>query len=326
MQTEAWHWSGPGAASALYRAELDLPQPGETEVLVQNRVIGFNPVDWKLIRSGHPDWQPGQVPGVDGMGIIVAAGHRATQWQIGSRVAYHTDLRRHGSFARHTLVPARALLPVPEALSDAAAAAFPCPGLTAWQVLAKLPSMHGEAVLINGAGSNVGRFTVCLALAVGLRVFASASPAHHDALRRRGVQAVVDYHAPDWLAQLRAANGGEPFAAAIDLVSAASALELVPHLGYYGHLISALGRIESNPLPAFTHCLSLHEIALGAQHAHGSDKQWHTLVAAGTQMLHKMAIGELPLPPLEIANFDALAEHLDRAARLGGGAKYLVQL
>ena len=326
IQTEAWRWPGPGAASTLYRAELDLPHPGETEVLVENRVIGFNPVDWKLVHSGHPSWQPGQVPGVDGMGIVVASGSRAPQWRIGSRVAYHTDLRRHGSFARHTLVPTRALLPVPDALSDAAAAAFPCPGLTAWQVLAKLPPLPGEAVLINGAGSNVGRFTVCLALGAGLRVFASAGQAHHDELRRRGVQAAVDYHTPDWLTQLRSSNGNEPFSAAIDLVSDASALQLAPHLGYYGHLVSVLGRVENNPLPAFTHCLSLHEVALGAQHAHGSDKQWHTLITAGTQMLQKIAYGTLPLPPLEIAHFDALAEHLDQAARLGGGAKYLIQL
>jgi hypothetical protein len=117
-------------------------------------------------------------------------------------VAYHADLRRHGSFARHTVVPARALLAVPAHLTDEAAAAFPCPGLTAWQALAKLPPLGGEPVLINGAGSNVGRFAVCLSLAAGLRVFASASSDHHDWLRQRGVQAMVDYRAADWLEQL----------------------------------------------------------------------------------------------------------------------------
>ncbi len=104
-------------------------------------------MDWKLIEYGHSNWQDGQVPGVDGMGTIVALGANVSHLRPGARVAYHTDLRHHGSFARHTRVPARALLPVPDALSDEAAAALPCPGLTAWQALAKLPRLHGKRCL-----------------------------------------------------------------------------------------------------------------------------------------------------------------------------------
>lgn len=324
MQTEGWQWHQPGTGEQLRRTAFELPPPGDSEVLIENRVIAFNPVDWKLITGGHPAWRPGQVPGVDGVGVVVAAGRDFRRWRVGSRVAYHTDLRRHGSFARHTLVPARALMAVPAHLSDEAAAAFPCPGLTAWQSLAKLPPLAGEAVLINGAGSNVGRFAVCLSLAAGMRVFASAGSLHHDWLKRRGVQAVVDYHTPTWLGQLRAANGGAPFAAAIDLVSEQSARELIPHLGYYGHLVSVLGRIENNPSPAFSHCLSLHEVALGALHAHGSDRQWWQLVKAGERMLRQMACGELPTPPMRFGHFDELPQRLVEFHQHGQGFKYLI--
>lgn len=117
---------------------------------------------------------------------------------------------------------------------------------------------------------------------------------------------------------------GEAFAAAIDLVSASSARELAEHLGYYGHLVSVLGRVEGNPLPPFTRCLSLHEIALGAQHAHGSDRQWHALVCAGGRMLEQLARGELPLPPLRIGRFDALPQLLDEFRLHGAGRKYLL--
>ncbi|HTR17131.1 MAG TPA: alcohol dehydrogenase catalytic domain-containing protein [Acetobacteraceae bacterium] len=326
MQTEAWRWQAPGAPEQLQRAALEVPPLDEFEVLVENRVIAFNPVDWKLIASGHAAWQPGQVPGVDGMGVVVAVGSGVHHWRIGSRVAYHTDLRQHGSFARHTSVPARALLAVPEHLSDEAAAAFPCPGLTAWQAQAKLPDLRGESVLINGAGSNVGRFAVCLSLTAGMRVFASAGSGHHDWLRQRGAQAAIDYRAPDWLERLRVANGGEPFSAAIDLVSEEAARTLIPHLGYYGHLVSVLGRIECNPLPAFTHCLSLHEIALGAQHAYGADRQWQVLVKAGERMMQQLVTGELPLPPMRLGHFDELPQRLGEFRREGQGFKYLLRI
>lgn len=324
--TQAWCWHAPGEPDQLTLTRQALPTPGPDEVLVANRIIAFNPVDWKLIEQGHPHWQPGHVPGVDGMGTLVALGANVTHLRPGTLVAYHTDLRHGGSFARHTLVPARALMPVPHALSDEAAAALPCPGLTAWQALAKLPHLHGEALLITGAGSSVGRFAVQLALKQGARVFASASPRHHQWLKQLGVQGVADYRDPDWLAQLQAANGGEPFEGIIDLVSSQQAEALLPALGYYGHMVTVLGRIARNPLPAFSHCHSLHEIALGAQHAFGSDKQWSRLVAAGVAMMAQMASGELTLPPLVVGDFDALPALLTRVKQEGQGEKYLVRV
>ena len=325
-ETQGWTWTTPGNAGQLQLHTVQLAAPAAGEVLVENRLAAVNPVDWKLIESGHPAWQPGQIPGVDGMGVIVALGAGVNHLRLGSRVAYHTDLRCHGSFARHTLVPARALLAVPEALSDEAAASFPCPGLTAWQAIGKLPALHGEALLIAGAGSSVGRFAAHLALARGARVFASASTQHHQALLASGVQAVADYRQDDWLARLREANGGEPFYAAIDVVSSSQSAALAAELGYYGHLVSVLGRVEHNPCEAFTRCLSLHEIALGAQHAHGSNHQWHKLVAAGNAMLAAMADGSLPTAPLTVRPFAELPAVVAEAARHSQGGKWLLRL
>ncbi|MGL5660373.1 MAG: alcohol dehydrogenase catalytic domain-containing protein [Aeromonas sp.] len=336
--TQAWHWHAPGEPEQLTLTDLPLPDLAPDEVLVANRVIAFNPVDWKLIEHGHPDWQAGQVPGVDGMGTIVAIGpsrdsnsnsnvnNNTCHLRLGTRVAYHTDLRHPGSFARHTRVAARALLPVPDALSDEAAAALPCPGLTAWQALAKLPRLQGEALLITGAGSNVGRFAIQLALKQGARVFASASARHHSWLKQCGVQAVADYQDPNWLATLQQANGNQPFEGIIDLVSSQQAQMLLPALGYYGHMVTVLGRIPQNPLPAFAHCHSLHEIALGAQHAFGSDRQWSHLVSAGVTMMTQLVNGELTLPPQVIGDFEQLPALLSQFKREGQGEKFLVRV
>jgi NADPH:quinone reductase-like Zn-dependent oxidoreductase len=49
MQTEAWRWRAPGTPEQLQRAALELPLLGAFEVLIENRIISFNPVDWKLI-------------------------------------------------------------------------------------------------------------------------------------------------------------------------------------------------------------------------------------------------------------------------------------
>ncbi|MGL6492070.1 alcohol dehydrogenase catalytic domain-containing protein [Aeromonas veronii] len=102
--TQAWCWHAPGEPTQLTLADLPLAPLAPDEVLVANRVIAFNPVDWKLIEYGHSNWLDGQVPGVDGMGTIVALGANVSHLRLGTRVAYHTDLRHHGSFARHTKV------------------------------------------------------------------------------------------------------------------------------------------------------------------------------------------------------------------------------
>ncbi len=91
-------------------------------------------------------------------------------------------------------------------------------------------------------------------------------------------------------------------------------------------MVTVLGRIPHNPLPAFSHCHSLHAIALGAQHAFGSDKQWSRLVAAGVTMMNQMASGELTLPPLVVGDFEALPTLLERFKREGQGEKFLVRV
>ena len=326
MQSQAWVWHQPGEPEGLKLESCALPEPGEREVCIENRVIAFNPVDWKLIESGHPVWASGHVPGVDGMGVVAAVGSGVTHLCPGMRVAYHADLRRQGSFAQHTLVPARAVLTLPEALSDETAAAFPCPGLTAWLALAKLPDIRDEAVLVSGAGSNVGRFLVALALRAGARVFASASPAHHDVLRCQGACAVADYHDPAWIERLLAANGGAPFHVVVDVTSSRQAASLVQHIGYSGHLVAIMGRVEENPWPPFSRCVSLHEVALGAQHQHGSDRQWQHMVAAGEAMLADLAQGRLPIPPVKVGEFARLPYWLSEFKRSGQGIKYLVRV
>ncbi|WP_170870207.1 alcohol dehydrogenase catalytic domain-containing protein, partial [Pseudomonas aeruginosa] len=132
-----------------------LPTPGPGEVLVANRAIALNPVDWKIVEWGHAAWSQDHVPGVDGVGRVVATG-AGCDLALGSRVAYHQWLGRDGSFAEYTLLDADALLALPGGLDEARAAALPCPALTAWQALEKVPGGGSRDVLVVGAGGAVG--------------------------------------------------------------------------------------------------------------------------------------------------------------------------
>ncbi|WP_053096312.1 alcohol dehydrogenase catalytic domain-containing protein [Frateuria defendens] len=123
----AWAWHRAGEAGELTLESRPLREPGPGEVLVANRLVALNPVDWKTIEWAHPSWRPVQVPGVDGMGRIVARG-AGVQLPLGMRVAYHQSLARDGSFAEYTCLAADAVLPVPAGVSDEVAAGVPCLG------------------------------------------------------------------------------------------------------------------------------------------------------------------------------------------------------
>ena len=108
--TLSWCWQHRGEPESLIKESKLLPKLQPEEVLVENKVIGLNPVDWKLVEWGHDQWQAGQVPGVDGMGIVKAVGSAAGHIRIGARVCYHTNLQKNGSFSQYTVVSAKALM------------------------------------------------------------------------------------------------------------------------------------------------------------------------------------------------------------------------
>lgn len=326
IKTEAWLWKNHASPLLLERQEKVLPEPGDNQVLIENRAIGLNPVDWKLMSGLSAAWRPDQVPGVDGMGIISAVGRNVTHLRPGSRVMYHTDLRFDGSFARHTLVSADAPIAVPDLISDASAAALPCPGLTAWQAAHKVPDLAGEHVLVSGAGGAAGGLLTQLLIQAGAHVYVTASAIHHDRLRARGVIHAFDYRNASWQQALKEVLGGKPLYAAFDTVNQQSALSLAGLLGYYGHLVCIQDRIETAPLPAFTTSISLHEVALAAIHPYGTPAQWGKLRQGGEMMLQQMGRGELTLPSIQHIAFNDIPRSLEALKQNNDGIKYVAVL
>lgn len=322
---EVWAWRGRGEPGALRLETRPLPVPGPGEVLLENRAIGLNPVDWKMISWSHPDWQPGHVPGVDGCGVVIAAGDDLSLL-LGRRFAYHQGLARDGSFASHTVLAAESLIPVPAEMDDLTAAALPCPGLTAWQALAKLPGSGGRDILVSGAGGAVGLILTQLALRAGYRVWATAAPAHLRALMALGVCGVFNYRTSDWHEALTAALGPRRLHAVFDTVSGDHARSLAPMLGYNGHLVCIQDRQETAPLPAFSTAISMHEVALNSVHDWATAEDWLLWRNAGRVLFDLAASRELQLPLVRTVDFSDLAHALGQIKNGAAAGKFVVRL
>ncbi|MEN9919818.1 MAG: hypothetical protein RL662_2254 [Bacteroidota bacterium] len=326
MIAQSWCWQRKGEPSDLVLKEKRLRPLADNEVLIQNTVIGLNPVDWKLIEWGHPAWKADLVPGVDGMGVVVAVGENMTHLRVGTRVCYHTDLSKDGSFSTHTFVNGFALMVVPEHVSDEVAASFPCPALTAWQAFDKIPNVAGKNVLVSGAGGSVGYILTQFLLKANAKVHVTASDKHHADFLSKGVIKTVDYRQKDWTENMLESLNGNRFDVVFDTLSGEHASKLMPMLGYYGHLVTIQDRLNTNPLAAFTTCVSLHEIALGAIHQYGSVLQIVKLMQDGEKLLQQIGNGTLTLRQNLVNSFDNLPQHLSEMKQNHCSTKYLIKV
>lgn len=294
-----WAWRGGDDPLNLKSETRPLPVPAPGEVLVRNHVIGLNPVDWKVL--GSPMIASGNVAGVDGAGVVVAVGDGVKEAWIGQRVAYHSHIPAHGSYAEFTHLPARAVLRVPPEVDLEIAAAMPCPALTAQLALDKLPTIAGGRLFVSGAGGSVGHYLVQMANARGWNVTARSHPRHHEKLAGFGAQNIVNEDTP------------EParFHAAIDMTSPEQAAGLAPALKANGHLVCVQGRVRGWVNDAFGESKSLHEVALAALHAHGDDEDWQNLVRQGEAILTDLSTGVMQPEKTVARPFKDLPEHLN---------------
>jgi NADPH2:quinone reductase len=115
-------------------------------------------------------------PGTEIVGTVVAAGAQATATP-GARVLGRAVLP-DGGLAEQTRVPAHRVLPVPDTLDDATAAALHVTYQTAWFGLHRRARIQeGETLLVHAAAGGTGSAAVQLGLAAGARVIATAGGA-----------------------------------------------------------------------------------------------------------------------------------------------------
>lgn len=278
QQWRGWTWQGEALQQGFISAEPLQPH----DVMVQNAAIGLNPVDWKVLAS-----QIGQVPGVDGAGTVVALGAEVDPGLLGARVAYHQSLRRNGSFAEFTVLAAQVLMRLPDELDFATAASLPCPMLTAWQAIEKVPTQPGAAILIAGAGGSVGHFLVQMAQARGFEVTTLSHERHWSRLHAQGAKRCLS----DSMHNAEATQ--RRYFAVIDAVGPEHAAHLADILLANGHLVCIQGRVEQWPCSPFGRALSLHEVALGALHLHGDAQQWRALTQQGERLMAQLVQGKL---------------------------------
>ena len=208
----------PQKGGPLSVGERTTPEPGPTEVLIEVKAVALNPVDYYQRDVGMPP-----VPiypaiiGTDTSGIVAKVGSKvSTAPAPGSRVIafassfYQNGSPDHGAFQKYALAQSEGVIVLPDALSFEEGAVFPLAvmtALTAWTTIGipldtKYTPQDKQAVLIWGGASSVGTFAIQSAKSLGFTVYATASPKHHEYLKKLGAHAVFDYKESDVVSQI----------------------------------------------------------------------------------------------------------------------------
>ncbi|GAA5893212.1 hypothetical protein JCM6882_003914 [Rhodosporidiobolus microsporus] len=227
--------------------EASLVQPGAGEVLVKVHAVSIQPVDWKIQDYAFYQGTYPAVIGTDVAGVVEAVGEGVTNVKKGDRVLAHsqslvTHKNASAAFQHYSVQNSLAVAPIPSFLSFEEASVFPLSLSTAADGLyqpyslalpfpkpdAPNPEGKGKVLLVWGGASSVGATTIQLAVASGLRVVTTASPANFDLVKSLGASAVSNYKDEKIVEQLVAEleKDGEEFAGVYDAIAENGTVEL----------------------------------------------------------------------------------------------------
>lgn len=200
-----------GTPDVVRLEEVEVPTPGEGEILVRVRVASVNRADLDGIQP-RPQFirlffgfrgPRNHSVGIDVAGTVEAVGPGATRFKPGDRVFSDLFGNALGAFAEYTLAPESKFEPIADGMSFEDAATLPHSAVLALQGLRRRDGRtirSGDKVLIVGASGNVGPFAVQIAKSLGAQVTGVASTAKLDFVRSLGADHVIDYTTTDWTA------------------------------------------------------------------------------------------------------------------------------
>ncbi|MBS1499037.1 MAG: NAD(P)-dependent alcohol dehydrogenase [Bacteroidetes bacterium] len=199
-----------GSPDVIHLAEVPMPTPKPTEILVRIHASAVNAADWRL-RSANPwfvrlvfgPFKPRRpILGVVFAGEVVGTGVAATKYKKGDKLFGWTSLMKLGGHAEYVALPETgAFAPIPAAMSYTDAAAIPFGFGTAFSFLRKAQVAQGQRVLIYGASGAVGSAAVQLAKTMGAQVTGVCSTRNTELVRSLGADHVLDYTKDDILAK-----------------------------------------------------------------------------------------------------------------------------
>lgn len=205
--------------------EVDVPRPGEDEVLIKVEAAGVCGTDLKIQQGMVPTKKLPLIPGHEVAGVVMSTGENVTLFHEGDEVLVsfyipcnncrlcksgrHTicrDLRgrigfeHNGGFAEYVAVPEACLVPKPEEISFQQAAVIPDALATCYHALVRRARVgEGDCVVMVGGGGGLGLHALQIAGWLGANVVGvDVSETKLRLMKAYGADLVIDGKNPFW--------------------------------------------------------------------------------------------------------------------------------
>jgi alcohol dehydrogenase len=180
--------------------EVTMPNLSAGKVLVNIKIAGINPIDWK-IREGYMQQmihlQFPSTLGMDFSGVIKQVGEDvSSDFKQGDEVYGQAGVSSGGSgaFSELALANATNIAHKPKRLSHTQAAALPLVGVSGWQALVEhIGLSKGQKILIHGGAGGIGSIAIQLAKNLGAHVATTVSSDDKQFVQDLGANEVIDY-------------------------------------------------------------------------------------------------------------------------------------
>jgi D-arabinose 1-dehydrogenase-like Zn-dependent alcohol dehydrogenase len=248
----------PGADFEI--VEREIPKPDARQVRIKVQACGVCHSDVLTKEGLWPGIQYPRVPGHEVAGVVDEVGAGVSEWTKGQRVGvgWHgghdgtcRECRRgdfgncrnmkvcgvsyDGGYQQYMVVPAEAVVAIPETLSDIDAAPLLCAGITTYNALRHSGALPGDLVAVQGIGG-LGHLGIQFANKFGYKVAAIGRGSENAALAKKlGASVYIDSQATNAAEALQKLGGARVILATAPSSKAMS--ELINGLGPNGELM-----------------------------------------------------------------------------------------
>lgn len=223
MSEKAVVIEAPGGPEQLKLVDVEVGEPGPGEIRIRHKACGLNYIDVYHRNGAYPLALPARL-GMEGSGVVEAVGEGVTHLKPGDRAAYASQ--PPGSYSTARVMPAKAVLRLPDDIDFETGAGMMLKGLTVQYLLRRtLPQdglKAGDFVVFHAAAGGVGLIACQWARALGLQLIATAGSDEKCQLALdHGAAHAINYRRDtDFAAKVREITGGRGVKVVYDSVGA----------------------------------------------------------------------------------------------------------
>jgi NADPH:quinone reductase-like Zn-dependent oxidoreductase len=301
---------------------MDVPEPGEGEVLVAIKLRPVNPTDIAQSQGLYGDGRDGKPfsVGSEGVGVVEKSGPGASKFQPGQRVVAAGWAA--GTWQDYVVQPEKSLLAVPEELDDKTASQFYINPITVLGLTETSAVPPGGWLLQTAAGSVLGRQLVQYAKHIGIRTISVVRRDEHiEELKALGADEVINSEREDLAKRVKEITGGKGADAAVDPVGGAltgqvlSTVKKGGKLRLYGTLSGSEATVKIRDIMAGKHleAFLIYSWLPGLGEEESRKRQEKALQLLKDRVMTPLSGKVFP--------FDQFKEAIGESTRAGRGAK-----